>query len=72
VIDYRLTFNESGDGSLPHPAEELAGEAVILLAITGKMADADQVKIAMLDFGNIARGIGYMLDGMSEKEKRGG
>jgi hypothetical protein len=36
------------------------------------MADADQVKIAMLDFGNIARGIGYMLDGMSEKEKRGG
>jgi len=53
-------------------AAELAGEAVMLLGITGSMVEVDQVEVAMLQFGNIDAKIGYILDGMAEGEKGGG
>jgi|GEM_PF-1595575 len=53
-------------------AAELAGEAVMLLGITGRMDEVGHVEVAMLQFGNIVRKIGYMLDEVAEGEKRGG
>jgi len=53
-------------------AAELAGEAVMLLGITGRMVEVGQVEVAMLEFANIGRKIGCILDGVVEGEKRGG
>lgn len=49
-------------GKLLTSASELAGDAVMLLGITGRMSDAGQVEVAMFQLGNIARKIGYLLD----------
>lgn len=43
-------------------ASELTGNAVMLLGITGRMADAGQAEAAMFQLSNIARKIGYILD----------
>lgn len=59
-------------GNLLATEAELAGDAVMLLGITGRMADAGQVEAIMFQFGNIAREIGKVLDEVVEGKKRGG
>ena len=49
-------------GQLLAVASELTGNAVMLLGITGRMADAGQAEAAMFQLNNIARNIGYILD----------
>lgn len=53
-------------GELLDSAVELAGEAVMILGINGRMTEVGQAETAMFEFGNIARKIGYILDGVAD------
>ena len=58
-------------GKLLAITSELAGDAVMLLGITGRMADAGQAEAAMFQLSNIARKIGYIVDEGFKREARG-
>ena len=57
-------------GELLDSAVELAGEAVMILGINGRMAEVGQAEAAMFEFGNIPRKIDCILDEVADDSTR--